>query len=113
MDVHKEKSTRKRAIKGISMLRPQDWAPIEGKPIKDLAEKVEPLRIKASKYYMNNREKFINFINSKFKNLLFSTNFHKLITNFIIKYLKDCLPNHRSQEDRHSNTLRNHCIVFY
>ena len=62
----KEKSARKRAIKGISTLKPQDWAPIEGKSIKALAEKEEPVRIKASKYYMNNREKFINFINSKF-----------------------------------------------
>jgi hypothetical protein len=62
----KEKSARKRAIKGISTLKPQDWAPIEGKSIKTLAEKEEPVRIKASKYYMNNREKFINFINSKF-----------------------------------------------
>ena len=62
----KEKKSRKRAIKGISILKPQDWAPIEGKSIKAMAEKVEPIRIKASKYYMNNREKFINFINSKF-----------------------------------------------
>ena len=62
----KEKSARKRAIKGISILKPQDWVPIEGKSIKALAEKVEPMRIKASKYYMNNREKFVNFINSKF-----------------------------------------------
>ena len=61
-----KKARLKREIKGVSILQPKDWVPIEGKSIRTLAEKVEPMRVKASKYYLNNREKFINFINSKF-----------------------------------------------
>jgi hypothetical protein len=61
-----KKARLKRAVKGISVLKPKDWVPIDGVSIQALAEKREPVRVKASKYYLNNREKFINFINSKF-----------------------------------------------
>ena len=70
----KEIEVKKRYIrapkqkKGIVIVDPQDWIELgETSIIKRLPEKQKPINIKVSSYYMNNREIFVNFINSLFE----------------------------------------------
>jgi hypothetical protein len=61
------KRRTKRPIKGVSVLNPEDWVEINGENIiSRLPEKKANVVYKVSSYYMNNREIFINFINSLF-----------------------------------------------
>lgn len=54
-------------IKGVAILSPEDWVEINGENvIERLPEKKPVVNYKVSSYYMNNREIFINFINSLF-----------------------------------------------
>lgn len=58
----------KKHIKGISILAPEEWVDIDNKSvIARLPPKEQKVNIKVSSYFMNNREKFINFINSVFE----------------------------------------------
>jgi hypothetical protein len=58
----------KRVEKGIAILGPEVIVNIGDTPINArLPKKSPPVNIKVSSYYMNNREKFINFINSIFE----------------------------------------------
>ena len=53
--------------KGIAVLGPETYVQIGDTPINQrLPVRERPFKIIASSYYMNNREKFINFINSLF-----------------------------------------------
>ena len=53
--------------KGIAVLGPEMFINIGDTPIdKRIPVKEQPFKIIASSYYMNNREKFVNFINSLF-----------------------------------------------
>ena len=53
--------------KGIAVLGPETFVQIGDTPINDrLPIREKPFKIIASSYYMNNREKFVNFINSLF-----------------------------------------------
>jgi hypothetical protein len=69
----KPKVTRKRqpkpeVPKGVTLLGPNDWVEFGDTPLsKRLPIKEAPLNLKVSSYYMNNREIFINFINSLFE----------------------------------------------
>ena len=54
--------------KGVAILGPETLVQIGDTPItKRLPKKVPPILIKVSSYYMNNREIFVNFINSLFE----------------------------------------------
>ena len=58
----------KKHVKGISILAPEEWVDIDNKYIiARLPPKDQKVNIKVSSYFMNNREKFINFINSVFE----------------------------------------------
>ena len=58
----------KRVEKGIAILGPEVIVNIGDTPINArLPKRSPPVNIKVSSYYMNNREKFINFINSIFE----------------------------------------------
>jgi hypothetical protein len=58
----------KRPEKGISVLSPEDWVDIDKAPvIERLPPKKAHVNYKVSSYYMNNREIFVNFINSLFQ----------------------------------------------
>ena len=58
----------KRPEKGISVLSPEDWVDIDKAPIIErLPPKKAHVNYKVSSYYMNNREIFVNFINSLFQ----------------------------------------------
>ena len=53
--------------KGIAVLGPETFVQIGDTPINErLPVRERPFKIIASSYYMNNREKFVNFINSLF-----------------------------------------------
>lgn len=58
----------KKVQKGISTLHPESWVNIGDKDvIKRLPEKKQKVLVKVSSYYMNNREKFVTFINQMFQ----------------------------------------------
>ena len=60
--------TTKKVEKGIAILGPENVVEIGNIPITErLAKKEPPVLIKVSNYYINNREIFINFINSLFE----------------------------------------------
>ena len=60
--------TTKKVEKGIAVLGPENVVEIGDTPLSErLAKKQKPVLIKVSSYYMNNREIFINFINSLFE----------------------------------------------
>jgi hypothetical protein len=64
-----EKAQRKTkpVEKGIAILGPETFVQIGDTPINQrLPVREKPFKIIASSYYMNNREKFVNFINSLF-----------------------------------------------
>jgi len=62
----KERKT-KPVEKGIAVLGPETFVQIGDTPINErLPVREKPFKIIASSYYMNNREKFVNFINSLF-----------------------------------------------
>lgn len=64
------KKTRKtsKLPKGVSILDPIEWISIYDEPVaKRLPKKKKNVIYKVSSYYMNNREIFINFINSLFE----------------------------------------------
>lgn len=59
---------RKKLPKGITVLGQGSWVEFGDTPIaKRLPEKQAPLNMKVSSYYMNDREIFVNFINSLFE----------------------------------------------
>ena len=58
----------KKVEKGIAVLGPENVVEIGDTPLSQrLAKKEPPVIIKVSSYYMNNREIFVNFINSLFE----------------------------------------------
>lgn len=60
--------TTKKVEKGIAVLGPENVVEIGDTPMSQrLAKKEPPVIIKVSSYYMNNREIFVNFINSLFE----------------------------------------------
>jgi hypothetical protein len=60
--------TTKKVEKGIAVLGPENVVEIGDTPLSQrLAKKQPPVIIKVSSYYMNNREIFVNFINSLFE----------------------------------------------
>jgi hypothetical protein len=64
-----KKTERKTKVveKGIAILGPETFVQIGDTPINErLPVREKPFKIIASSYYMNNREKFVNFINSLF-----------------------------------------------
>lgn len=65
--VAKPRKTSKQP-KGISLLDPIEWISIDDKPVTNrLPKKKQNVIYKVSSYYMNNREIFVNFINSLFE----------------------------------------------
>jgi hypothetical protein len=63
----KERKTKK-VEKGVAVLGPESVVIIKDVPIVDRIPKKEPqIIIRATDYYMNNREIFVNFINALFK----------------------------------------------
>lgn len=67
--VEKETARRTpRVQRGVAELGPEEWVEISGEKItKRLPAREPPVKIKLSSYYMNNRKKFVNFINSFFE----------------------------------------------
>jgi hypothetical protein len=62
-----KKRRTKRPVKGVSLIPPEEWADIDKiETISRLPPKKPHVNIKVSSYFMNNREKFVNFINSLF-----------------------------------------------
>jgi hypothetical protein len=62
-----KKRRTKRPIKGVSLIPPEEWVDIDKiETIARLPPKKPHVNIKVSSYFMNNREKFVNFINSLF-----------------------------------------------
>jgi len=60
--------TTKKVEKGIAILGPENVVEIGDTPLSQrLAKKEPPVIIKVDSYYMNNREIFVNFINSLFE----------------------------------------------
>ena len=58
----------KKVLKGVAILEPDDWINIENiQTIDRLPKKTPNVIYKVSSYYMNNREIFIDFINSLFE----------------------------------------------
>jgi len=65
--VVKERRTKK-IQKGVSVIQPESWVQFgDTDIIKRLPEKKQKVFYKTSSYYMNNREIFVNFINSLFQ----------------------------------------------
>jgi hypothetical protein len=66
--VKKTKGRRtKKIAQGVSILNPEDWVNIDDESIIPHMPQPKPrYNIKVSSYYMNNRENFVNFINSTF-----------------------------------------------
>ena len=57
----------KRPTKGVVLVPPEEWVDIDRvETISRLPPKKPHVNIKVSSYFMNNREKFVNFINSLF-----------------------------------------------
>jgi len=57
-----------RVQKGVAILGPEEYVRIGDVPITDrIHQKLAPVNYKVSSYYMNNREIFVNFINSLFE----------------------------------------------
>ena len=64
----KKGRTTEKAKKGVAILGPEEFVQIGDVPIIDRIYKKEPpVKYKVSSYYMNNREIFVNFINSLFE----------------------------------------------
>ena len=64
----KKERTTKKVEKGVAVLGPETIVEIGDTDLrKRIPKKLPPVIIKVSSYYMNNREKFINFINSLFE----------------------------------------------
>ncbi len=62
-----KKRRTKRPLKGVSLIPPEEWVDIDKiETISRLPPKKPHVNIKVSSYFMNNREKFVNFINSLF-----------------------------------------------
>lgn len=65
-EVPKKRRT-KRPTKGVVIIPPEEWVDIDKiETIARLPPKKPHVNIKVSSYFMNNREKFVNFINSLF-----------------------------------------------
>jgi len=63
----RKKRITEKIEKGVAILGPETLIEIGDTPIlQRIPKKTPPVLIKASSYYMNNREKFVNFINSLF-----------------------------------------------
>ena len=63
----KKKRITKNIEKGVAILGPETLVEIGDTPLQQrIPKKSQVVILKASSYYMNNREKFINFINSLF-----------------------------------------------
>ena len=68
LPANKGERKTKRVEKGIAILGPEVIVDIGDTPINiRLPKRSPPVNIKVSSYYMNNREKFVNFINSIFE----------------------------------------------
>jgi hypothetical protein len=62
-----KKRRTKRPTKGVILVPPEEWVDIDKvETISRLPPKKPHVNIKVSSYFMNNREKFVNFINSMF-----------------------------------------------
>jgi len=62
-----KKRRTKRPTKGVILVPPEEWVDIDKvETITRLPPKKPHVNIKVSSYFMNNREKFVNFINSMF-----------------------------------------------
>jgi len=62
-----KKRRTKRPTKGVVIIPPEEWVDIDKiETIARLPPKKPHVNIKVSSYFMNNREKFVNFINSLF-----------------------------------------------
>ena len=67
-DVVKKPRRTKKQPKGVSIIPPEAWVEIGETAIEErLPEKKPKVNFKVSSYYMNNREIFVNFINSLFE----------------------------------------------
>ena len=65
--IETKKRRTKRPTKGVVIIPPEEWVDIDSvETIARLPPKKPHVNIKVSSYFMNNREKFINFINSLF-----------------------------------------------
>ena len=66
-EVGPKKRRTKRPTKGVILVPPEEWVDIDKvETISRLPPKKPHVNIKVSSYFMNNREKFVNFINSMF-----------------------------------------------
>jgi len=66
-EVVTKKRRTKRPTKGVILVPPEEWVDIDKvETITRLPPKKPHVNIKVSSYFMNNREKFVNFINSMF-----------------------------------------------
>ena len=64
----KKKRLTEKVEKGVAILGPESFVEIGTTPLSQrLPRKAPPVLIKVSSYYMNNREIFVNFINSIFE----------------------------------------------
>jgi hypothetical protein len=62
-----KKRRTKWPVKGVSLIPPEEWVDIDKiETVARLPPKKPNVNIKVSSYFMNNREKFVNFINSLF-----------------------------------------------
>jgi hypothetical protein len=73
VEVEEIQGTKKRRTpkpqKGVAVLSPEEWVPIDGTDVIERLPAKEPSVIyKVSSYYMNNREIFVSFINSLLEN---------------------------------------------
>ena len=67
-EVKEKKRRTSKKLKGVSTLDPIEWINIDDAPVsKRLPQKKQNVVYKVSSYYMNNREIFVNFINSLFE----------------------------------------------
>jgi hypothetical protein len=68
LEVKKKPRKTSKLPKGVSILPPEAWVQFGDTPlIERLPEKKPKVNYKVSSYYMNNREIFVNFINSTFE----------------------------------------------
>ena len=66
-EIGTKKRRTKRPTKGVILVPPEEWVDIDKvETISRLPPKKPHVNIKVSSYFMNNREKFVNFINSMF-----------------------------------------------
>ena len=98
--------TTKKVEKGIAVLGPENVVEIGDTPLSQrLAKKEPPVIIKVDNYYMNNREIFVNFINSLFEP------YKKELENMNANISCDSIGNSNAADDKGFSLLTHQKIV--